>query len=487
VKSLLNYCQKIRDGVLFAETFENDNFVAAQGWVALQGVARNTGQQAKVGIRSLLLAGMSTPILWKASTDADVENPVAEVWFYDTMDAVLPGPFFKIKLSDGKFFQMGVRNSVSTVNYCANASGVYTEDNFVDSTKARSLGWHRFRIQRVGTAVSMAVDADGLGAFTWTAAAGSYVTDLKLQADVYGSTAEGFGYFDEVRLYRHNAVKVSGVAGRVVNFRDATEGMFPVTLDLATDTTEYTTSPYVAVPFPVQYSLQISQRISSAGDTSAYAYLAHRTPTLDLNLGDWYQFAEIDFGTRRVTTFDLTPRTLTNKNESANGHAEVLTYGWKDRLGFTVSALEGRDYWEQAQNWYEYARLGQPFGLLVQENDHAFHKVRTLARAGSTTLNLYLNITGGGGNVTAGRTVVIQKADRSARQVVEVTTVTPNASGPILTLASPLRFDAEVYDIVRSLYFFYALEMEGQDLGLNMSNPRRERFNWVQTVREYVP
>src|SRR5258708_11842450 len=117
--TLISYLNKIQDGAIFRETFENDNFITAESWLTTQGTPATSMVSSFSGAKSW---DNSVPGLPAAKKQ--INNPLLagswmySVWFFDVVgNTTAQGPYVKIQTSDGKFYQVGVRNGVSTTKY----------------------------------------------------------------------------------------------------------------------------------------------------------------------------------------------------------------------------------------------------------------------------------------------------------------------------------------------------------------------------------
>lgn len=477
--SLFTYMVKLRDGIIFRETFENDNFVQAQGWITLQGVPVNTSQQSKFGIKSLKLQGQSLPVIQKTVSTAGVQNEVAICWFYDdasnTTDA---GPFFKVKFDDGKFVQVGVRNGVSTGFYVTNSASDFSEDSFAATIVARSTGWHKFEIVRRDDNLEIQVLIDGTLVRTHSFGfSPPLMTDLFLQADVIGGSGDSFGFFDDVKLLYDDKVTFKGIENRQVIIRDQDE----INLGSIVSTggnDEGSTSLFfsTALDFPLPARVLLSQVNKTTKLQASFR--------IEISHGDVYQFVEINFG-RKIKAFGERLTANSVVNESLRGVTEILSFGSSNFVQFSVENLEGFAFQEKAVNLHEHLRKGGTFSLMVDSDLAALNHFAADYAAGTTDLGLAQNMDlfDKTAEFIQGRQYVILTNGGSDRQVVTIDQV---LSSSTIRVSPPLLFPVKKTDFIREITFFPYCVLSDQTLGLNMTNPRKVRFDWNQTVREQV-
>jgi hypothetical protein len=480
-KSLLSWIEKIRNGFQFHETFESDNFREQQSWILVQGVPISSASQAINGIRSLGLAGsqdsLGQPIILRKEIDIDVnvENQVAVVWFYDDLNAVLQGGFFKVKIDNGDFLQVGTRNGISTGFYVC-GSGL--EDTFGTTTAiARTLGWHEFKIVRDLTSGFFKIFIDNFLVLTSAiSTTTNYVDRIYLQGSLAGAVTDSFGNFDEMRLLRDNAMTFHGVAGRRVEAKILDEtATFSVSNNLATDSFS---NSNLAVNFTdTFYWLQVSQKIASATDISNYSKLSCRLGKIEMVGGDVFKFNEFDFAGRKVTSITQGGQTLASRNLSTIGVTETISFSRQDDIAFAISSIEGEDKYQIANNFYETARRGIYFSLATDSDFTGMAIANATAYAGQSVMTVYVNI-----GLQVGEKVILFDQQHSKYYSLSIASIL----GPTITFNEKLPFDVLRHDIIRSLRFYPYLELDGLDLGITLSNPRQLRFDWSQTCRDVV-
>jgi hypothetical protein len=218
--SIISYLQKQRDGVVFAESFENPNFIAAEGWTISQGSPANSSSKALPGSNGIsswdnTAGNQSIPVAYKTITDTNQVAPSfsanpgsptwdAQVWFYDDGTTTAgTGPYFKIKDSLGNYFQVGAYNPTSSTYY-STGTGKTQNDLTYETSVLRTVGWHKFVISSIPGSQGVAVSIDGTAVnYYLISSYTGVVTTLYLCAAVIGGGASSsFGYFDNLALFR---------------------------------------------------------------------------------------------------------------------------------------------------------------------------------------------------------------------------------------------------------------------------------------------
>jgi len=475
------WMQKDRDGFAFREDFECDAFVSNEQWLIVQGVPDYTPDLAASGSFSLPLAGSQDssgfPLILKR-TVADTYLATgffATVWYYDTMDAVLPGPFFKVSTDSGKFFQVGVRNAISTTKYVCNPSGNYSEDSFSASSVSRSLGWHKLQVRVEPTTLSgkqfwIYIDDTTVLSGTFNGSGNMYPT-VNLCAATVGVVTDSFGNFDDLRVqysayayirgYNNHRVIVSG--GLLDSYITGQNALtFTPPVQLAKNSNDLTVSQW-------------------SDHTKPLIYWFSR----EFNGGDIYTIFEVDFG-RKATVFQSTENALSSYNTSVNGRTETIKPGRSKSLLFTVRALDG-DQWRKLEyNFFDYASAGNPFSLLVDSDDAVYTRAYP---QGFMTSNDIFTVDPVLGQTYAGITVnnyyAFEKQDRSREMMAQITLI---ANGSVYPGDIPTNvFSAG--DTIRSPRFFpmMMLDPAGKKSGISYTDIKVLRQDWTANMVEYIP
>lgn len=489
--SVICYLKKIRDGAIFTEGFENDNFINAEGWTTLQGVPANTSQQYKDGIKSWdnSANSQSLPVAKKVITNTNVRNWVARVFFYDdSTNTTSQGPYFKIKLADGNYCQIGVRNAVSTTKYCVGLAT--TEDNFpvILTGSPRSTGWHLFQIISTGNPGQTATYTAQVDSFTGVASSAmvlSTVSEIHVNSNTVGGTGSSFGYFDEVGYYSSTQCLIYHNLTEVNAFRFYNSSNALVDFDSSEN-------PFIFGPLvTTSDNLPLSGYAEFSGSTATN--LIFRTALFQVNLGDIFEMVKLDL-TRKVELPGYTPTALKQVNQSSSGVVETLITGLKDKLVFSIKELQGFYWVEAIRNWFQDVVDGSQFSLMTDNSfDNAFGVVNGSVSALGTTLTLFANLstnqtdafnvnTLANGVYANNYFYVIRDAANTRKQLVTIASKTTTT----LTLNETLKFSVATGDFIYSQYFFPFLEIDGNDLsGMTIKDPNIPSYNWVQRCKEY--
>ncbi len=503
--SVINYLQKVRDGVVFSEGFENDNFVTAEAWTTVQGVPTNSSSQSKQGIKSFICNGTASTlsIIKKVITPYSINSVTsntpftyAEVWFYDDMTTTAgTGPYFKVKTSSGKWFQVGVRNDISTTEYVCNAPNTYTQDNFsttIVSTPTRSLGWHKFQIFlgfNGSTGFKIAIgksNNDSQIVFqTGTAATGEVFSEVYVNSGTTSDTVGTFGFFDSLFVFLDEA--------------------FYVINQDSTDTNTYGLNAFVdgvslRGPGTIPTPFVPCTDITASGDTYLYplktvieisiANNTHRIGSYfnyDIYPGDIYEYKRIDLG-RRFTSIQVNDNNLENQNKTISGVREVLSYSNQNRQTFIIDQLDedsSTQWRQQADNFFYWTVLGNPFSVMVDEiEQNDFGVIKDFKQAG-TTKRVFLNpnlSTNATDAFTAGDTCILQKQNNTLKEVVTIASLDTNS----ITFNEQLTFDVNSGDFVYSQYFFPFQQYPTSDMpGFQQVNAQNVRFTWTLNTEDF--
>lgn len=485
--SQINYLQKQRDGVVFSETFENDNFISADGWSILNGTPATSTNQAKAGIKSWdnQANSQSIPVAKRVITDTAVDNIwFTQVWFYDdSTQTTQPGPYFKIKLNDGKLISVGVRNSVSTTKYCYGPINVATDaPTTLFAGASRSTGWHSFII--LASVNQYVVYVDNTQIYQVSTAI-STVSEIYLNSDVVGGPGPSFGYFDNVGYYR-NAwlyVNITGLIGSeaiIANIYDSSNNLIIAGTPAVGALTFQFGVNNISILFPTSCYIEIS-------DLSG-TLMGIRTPLMSINPGDVFLFVKFDLG-NKFTSLNTKSGAILNRNVSSGGTTEVNQTALKDQVNFSHGYLSGWGIKKQVENWFEYAVSGNPF--YVTHDNQKYNAIGVISAtvrgglAGSNVVTIMSNLYFGNAtkNFTVGLYYIIRNNSNTKKQRVKLTAKTATT----LTFDDVLNFDVNALDYIYSegLYPF----MELAEPMLNGLVPTRGQsppaYSWVQNMQEY--
>jgi hypothetical protein len=493
-QSNVSYLQKVRNGVVFSEGFENDNFIAAEGWNILQGSPANTGSQyvGDGGIKSWdnQANGGSIPVAKKIISGVFDTSWMIRVWFYDTMNTSAPGPYVKVKLSDGNYLQVGVRNAVSTTSYVTNPSGTYTDSgsNFSATIgMARSLGWHFFDIVATpgtGFGQGLAIVIDGVNSQTMASLYTSQTpTEIWLQADAVGGPGPSFGFFDSLGCYSSNYIifKSSNSSFTTINQYDSSNNLInssasfsaiPGRFPIGSSVGGYPGFQNVVLPLSAYYE------ISYPGNNTAILF---RTRLLQVNPGDIYQIVSTGFG-RKLTKWNPQNNVLANVNQSTAGVTETLFNAYKNKYSISVKELAGLSNKESIDEWYNYAAQGNPFSIQVDDQNAALGILSGAPTVGQNSVWLMQNLSVNPTDAfTVGRQYVIANAANTLRQSVTVTETNPTG----LQFDNNINWPFQQGDYIADMTFHPFLELGNNAYGLAMMDERYLREDWNQVVQEY--
>lgn len=482
----LTWLQKVRDGMLFREDFESDRFVTNDGWFLLQGIATQSKAQAVAGLFSLLLKGTQDdadlPVILQQNVPPIIsgQQPTVTAWFYDdAAETVLEGPFLKIMLSDGSFIQMGARNGTSTTHYSCNPPATFTEDTFAVTAVARSTGWHKFQIKYNNVWVRFEIYIDGVDVLHLTPPTTYVVESIYLQAAVLGNAVDSFGYFDELRYQQDWYTFFWGVAGRRINVVGLGHTDQAISGPGNLYKLEANTNPEANA-----YDIEISQAIPSATVIGNYEKLAMSRYDMDYQGGDAFMFKEVDF-TRRPTAYaGERPTTRGSRSQSPTGTTETITTGRQDTAPFEVDGLQGVEWLQRAQDYFDYARTGEPFAFALDSDDTVVAQLAADAAAFQSQVTVIPTLDVNGSGIQEDQYYIIEDQGRNHRQVLRVIDVTANA----VTFDGLLHYDYEVGDYVRSMRYWPLMEMADPiTYPLSIAKPKSITYKWSQNIREWVP
>lgn len=497
--SLIAYLQKQRDGVVFQETFENQNFVAADGWTIQRGTPANTQSQAVAGISSFdcTAGNQSMPVIYKNITDTNVDftGPgsfgwMAQTWFYDPITSTsagalyttssTPGPYFKIKTTNGNYASVGVRTSVSTSSYSYGSFSSGTDAPTSATSVVRTNGWHSltFVLGNAGARLLVYVDTNNI--FPTTIVSNPVVSQISVCAGTSAEAGSSFGNFDAVGYYRNAQITFSGSSASV------TQLMF----NGNNNRLDQSTPQWYDYQFPIPLYIEVQVVGSVVGPTSA-GFPVYRTPLMNYNPGDIYQFQSINFG-RKVTTYDPMIKELQSVNQSTGGVRETNSYGLKGPVSFSVNSLTGWSWKQAADNFFLNCVQGNPFGFFVDSiTDNAIGVIATSAFGGETnTVQIMPSVTGFSlltsaqttQQFTAGNYYYVRNNANTQKQLVNLTSMTTST----LIFDQNLNFNVFPLDYVYSLQLYPFLEVSGDtQTGFKCTDTKYPRFTWQQSCVDY--
>jgi hypothetical protein len=503
--SIISYLQKQRDGVVFQETFENVNFLAADGWTVLQGSPANTQAQAVAGISSWdnTAGNQSMPIAKKIITDTNVDNPNTDPngtgfflsgWFYDplttsgglyTQSGAYPGPYLKLNMSNGKYFSIGVRNSISTSYYSYAPAGVSSDQPTSASTALRINGWHNFCFYQNGSNPGNLVGLidGGHVVFLDTISTG-IISEIHLCAGTSSDSGSSFGYFDQIGYYRNQYFGVKGTTSSVgLNddfcFYNSSNNFI----------SRGTTYPVFSGEFPGLNALFPSNVYAEYSSTySVNKNLTFRTPLMTVNPGDTYSIQVINFG-RKITTYDPFIKELQSVSQSTVGVRETNNYGLKGTVSFSINSLAGWSWKQANDNWFLNSVQGNPFSLMVDNvSDNAFGVISTSAFGGETnTVQIMPSVATGlsfpsTNQFTVGNYYYLRNNANTQKQMVQILSIGSSS----ISFDQNINFNVNPLDYVYSIQLYPFLEVSGDTQnGFKCDDPMIPRFKWSQNCAEY--
>lgn len=493
--SQINYLQKQQDGVVFAESFENDSFISADGWTIQQGIPATSGNQCKDGIKSWdnSANSQSLPVAKKI---LPANSTFVSVWFYDdATDTTDSGPYFKIKTIKPYFMSVGVRNSVSTGFYSYGPEALATDQPTTVTTVARTTGWHQFVFQvfKFGavTYYYITIDAVIVCAGNEFLIVDDKISEIYVNANTVGGTGSSFGYFDEILVSRDylnlwsggatsGLIQILNVPNTTIKFYDSTNTLLftgqqqgnLVVIPI------YLATVYYGKDFPIKGYFEISTQSSATT-------LLWRSPLITIYPGDSYYFVNFDFGTK-CTDLQVKPGAILNRNVASGGTTEVNQTALKDQVMFRHGFLSGWNIRQSVDNWYEWAVSGNPFSFVQDDQKANMVGVISASVKGSNSQtvtimpNLGANPTDG---FTANRYYVIRNNANTKKQKVKLISKTVNT----LTFDQFLNFDVNTLDYVysESLYPFMELAEPMLNGLISLGGQSPPAYTWAQNMQEY--
>ncbi len=494
-QSNFTYLQKIRDGVVFSEGFENDNFVSAEGWTVLQGVPGNSTIQYKDGIKSWdnSANAQSLPVVSKSF---NVQSSMIIVWFYDDVSHTTEqGPYVKVKMSDGTYMSVGVRNGITSTNYSYGAQGAGTDAPTTDSGIARTTGWHQFVFQAfvapAGPSPFTCIQIDTNQVYANTPASNPlYLSAVYVQANTVGGTGNSFGFFDELAAFVYSVDFFNGVRNlpdliQVINASGLKANIYDINNSLLYSSTENNSILYL----PVYYSTAFYPNTGHDFPFSGYIEIsdptgkntACRSQLLNLNPGDIYDFQKLKFG-QKFKPYDPQNAALTNVNQSTAGVTETIFNAFKNKYVFGIPILEGIDYKKQYDEWYNYAVQGLPFSAQVEDNNIGFGVIDSNPSVGTSVIQIKPNLsTNPTDAFTVGRKYVLFNAANTRRQTMTLLA----KNDPCLTMTENFEYPFANLDYIADITFHPFLELGNHPYGLSAQDERYVRYKMNQIVQDW--
>ena len=473
--SILGYLQKIKSGVLYSETFENQNWFAAEGWTNVQGTPTYATNMSYQGLNSFICsgAGATLSIIKKSMVGTCVW---VQGYFYDdgtTVAATAVGPFLKVKTNNSHYFQLGVRNDVSNSGG-ANGLGYYVYGGPSDESLtythpvSRAIGWHQLDIALGTNIVNFRVDG---GAGVTLSSSETNLTDFYLCSGKTTDTLATFGYFDSIYAFTSTALTVyhKGTT-RSFNFYDSGFEILAAS-GLNTD-------PLVIImpilPYPISGYLQASQDGSVA--------LEFQSVLTNFFPGDVFAYQSIDFG-RKVADWQPKENSLKNINQSTSGVQEVLFNGYKGSHMFMVNYLLGQQTKNKLNNFYDYCSKGYPFSMMIDSANGALGVLDTNASIGSTSVLLEDSLsTYPTDGFTVERSYQIFDAQRTIKQKVTLASKDTNT----LTFHEYLTEPFVQGDFICDDTFQPFLEIGQSTDGFTYKSGRNQFVGWAQQCQEFT-
>lgn len=492
-QTILSYLKKVRSGLIFSDSFENDAFLTAEGWTKVQGQPKNSTDhymgdsvpsQSDGGIKSFKCLGTGSSLAIVSKTLPSPSLWVT-VWFYDDLNtAINAGPFFKARLSNGtSWLQVGARNDVSTSHYSANDASTATENNFSATGIARTLGWHRldFVANAPGGSVSnYYIRIDGNVAVHALFGSGLSLDKIFLCSGKVGDTLGTFGFFDCVNCFTNrlafkggtwyvNPIIIYGTGSQEVNLLD--QGF-----NVVTSPTNNGVLPYgfAVTIFPISGYFRVSQPL----DICSFENLTG----FDIYPGDVYQYNAIRFG-RKATHVQPRENGLIIQNQSTGGQTETLFNAYKPRHTFGVQVLEGMGIKGKLNNFYNSCVKGNPFAVMVDDTNYGFGVLAQDTNVGDQSVTLKsISSCDPTDGFSPGRIYRLFDSAMTKRQKVTLQSDT-NVS---LTFVENLDQEFKTLDFICDDENFPFLELGQNPEGVMMTNDAYLRFDWNQNCQEWT-
>lgn len=467
--SVLGYLKKIQNGVVFSEGFDNQNWLAAEGWTTVQGTPTSTNVISHDGLYSFQCTGTGAT-LSQISVAISSTCGFAQVWFFDDGTTTGQGPYLKIQLSDGKFASVGVRNNISTTKYCYSAPNVATDAPGTASTASRTTGWHSFSI--LSNAGGFQIYVDWTTQIFSTGAETNPITNCYIFSGASGDSGSAFGYFDSLLLCISINTQIVNVSTSMVNIYNSSNTKLTGILGSGTITFFQLTTK-----FPDNFYFEISDPINTTK-------IQFRSILLTVYPGDIYEYFPTDFS-RKITDWQPKENDLINQNMSTSGYTETLFNGFKPKHTFTFSKGVGYELKRKLNEFYDDCDQGTPFSMLIDNvNGVGFGVVSAAPGVATQSLTVMATLsTNPNDNFTVGRKYRIFSLDGSRRQKV---TLASKTSTTQLNFTEYLKYPFQQGDYICDDNFMPFLELGGAQDGFAFANGSYLYLDWAQQCQEFT-
>jgi len=173
---------------------------------------------------------------------------------------------------------------------------------------------------------------------------------------------------------------------------------------------------------------------------------------------------------------------LANVNQSTAGVTETIFNAYKNKYAISVKDLVGLSNKESVDEWYNYAAQGNPFSIMVDDQNAALGILSGPATPGTNTVWIMPNLcTNPTDEFTVGRQYVIANAGNTLRQSVTVTETNPTG----LQFDNNVNWPFQQGDYIADMTFLPFLELGNNAYGLAMMDERYIREDFNQIVQDY--
>lgn len=205
------------------------------------------------------------------------------------------------------------------------------------------------------------------------------------------------------------------------------------------------------------------------------------TSMIDVNPGDIYLLKKISFG-QKFKPYNPQLNALKNVNESTSGVDETIFNAYKNKYVMGVPVLEGMNYKQSFDEWYNFAVQGNPFSAQVDDHHVGFGVIDSNPAVGTQVIQIKPNLsTKPTDSFELNRKYVLFNAANTRRQ-----TVTLNAiNDPCLSFVENIEFPFVNLDYIADITFHPFLEIGNNPYGLQMMDERYIRFRMNQTVQDW--
>ena len=468
--SVLAYLQKIQDGVIFSEGFENPNWLTAEGWTTLQGTPLNSQGPAKQGLFSFQCTGTSSTlsVIYKALNS---NGHFFSGWFYDDpSQTTQPGPFITLQgpTSD---ISVGVRNSVSTTKYSYSTSAYVPN---TASTVSRVLGWNKYEIFISGSSGSLLINGNLVASFS--AASFPFIILVYINSGNLADTGTTFGYFDEIEVCSDVFATINNIKNSTqkVSVYDSSNNFLSSQTGSSGNQVTFSTSP--TGDLPVSWFFEIS-------DQNNMSIIQYRSPLMQINPGDIYVYQPCPFNTK-VQDWQPKENDLINQNQSTSGVTETLFNGFKPMHTFTAKNAVGYAIKNKLNNFYAYCAQGFPFSMMIDNSNVGFGVLSAAPGNGAQSVSVMPTLsTNPNDNFTVGRQYRIFDAHGQRRQKV---TLASKTSTTQLNFVEYLTQPFAQGDYICEDTFLPFLEIGGSPDGFAFTNGAYLWFDWAQSCQEFT-